>query len=81
MCPAIPGPAWRRVTRRAAPFCCWSSAVSCSPSGLNEDTPEALCSLDRLGGMRADVLLPGHGDPWTGGVAEAVAAAKIAGRS
>jgi glyoxylase-like metal-dependent hydrolase (beta-lactamase superfamily II) len=51
------------------------------PSGLNEDTPEALRSLDRLGGMRADVLLPGHGDPWTGGVAEAVAAAKIAGRS
>lgn len=51
------------------------------PSGLNEDTQEALRSLDRLGGMEADLLLPGHGDPWTQGVAEAVSAAKAAGRS
>ena len=51
------------------------------PSGLNEDTPEALRSLGRLDGMHARTLLPGHGDPWTRGVAEAVAAAKAVGRS
>lgn len=28
------------------------------PSGPNEDTPEALRSLGRIGGLRADVLLP-----------------------
>jgi glyoxylase-like metal-dependent hydrolase (beta-lactamase superfamily II) len=51
------------------------------PSGLNEDTPQALASLDALRGIDADLLLPGHGDPWTGGVAEAVRRAKAAGRS
>ena len=51
------------------------------PSGLNEDTAEALASLDALGGIDADLLLPGHGDPWTAGVAEAVRRAKAAGRS
>ena len=42
------------------------------PSGLNEDTPLALASLDALPGIEADLLLPGHGDPWKGDVAEAV---------
>jgi glyoxylase-like metal-dependent hydrolase (beta-lactamase superfamily II) len=51
------------------------------PSGLNEDTPQALASLDALRGIDADLLLPGHGDPWTGGVAEAVRRAMAAGRS
>lgn len=51
------------------------------PSGLNQDTAEALRSLDLLRGMNADVLLPGHGDPWTQGAAEAVSQAKAAGRS
>ena len=32
-------------------------------------------------GIEADLLLPGHGDPWTQGVAEAVRQAKAAGRS
>jgi len=41
------------------------------PSGLNMDTGQALASLDALRGIDAD-LLPGHGDPWTQGVAEAV---------
>ena len=35
------------------------------PSGLNRDTPQALQSLDVLDGIPADVLLPGHGEPWT----------------
>jgi glyoxylase-like metal-dependent hydrolase (beta-lactamase superfamily II) len=51
------------------------------PSGLNEDTERAFASLDALGGISAGLLLPGHGEPWTGGVAEAVTRAKAAGRS
>ena len=42
---------------------------------------EALASLDALLGIEADLMLPGHGDPWTEGVAEAVRRAKAAGRS
>ena len=51
------------------------------PSGLNTDTGQALASLDALGGIDADLLLPGHGNPSTQGVAEAVRQAKAAGRS
>ena len=42
------------------------------PDGLNEDGAQALASLDALLGIDADPILPGHGDPWTEGVAEAV---------
>ena len=51
------------------------------PSGLNEDTPQAFRSLDALSGVTADVILPGHGDPYRDGVPAALAAAKAAGRS
>jgi len=51
------------------------------PSGLNRDTPQALRSLAALDWVAADVLLPGHGEPWTEGVAEAVRLARAAGRS
>jgi len=51
------------------------------PSGLNMDTGQALASLDALRGIDADLLLPGHGDPWTGGAAEAMRQARAAGRS
>jgi glyoxylase-like metal-dependent hydrolase (beta-lactamase superfamily II) len=51
------------------------------PSGLNRDTAQALRSLDVLAGLEADVLLPGHGEPWTAGAAEAVRLARIAGPS
>ena len=51
------------------------------PSGLNEDTAQALASLDALAGIDADLLLPGHGDPWIAGVAEAIQRAKKAGPS
>jgi glyoxylase-like metal-dependent hydrolase (beta-lactamase superfamily II) len=37
------------------------------------DPSTALRSLDRLDGIEAGWLLPGHGEPWTGGVAAAVA--------
>jgi len=51
------------------------------PSGLNRDTPQAIRSLDVLDGLPAEVLLPGHGEPWTGGAAEAVRQARAAGPS
>jgi glyoxylase-like metal-dependent hydrolase (beta-lactamase superfamily II) len=51
------------------------------PSGLNSDTPQALRSLAALDGIAADVVLPGHGEPWTGGVAEALRLARAAGPS
>ena len=51
------------------------------PSGLNLDTAQALASLDALRGIDADLLLPGHGDPWTQGVAEAVQNARAVGPS
>jgi glyoxylase-like metal-dependent hydrolase (beta-lactamase superfamily II) len=51
------------------------------PSGLNADTPQALASLANLTGIKADVLLPGHGEAWTEGVEEAVQQARSAGTS
>jgi glyoxylase-like metal-dependent hydrolase (beta-lactamase superfamily II) len=40
------------------------------------DAEQALASLDRLAGIDAAWLLPGHGQPWTGGTAAAVAAVR-----
>ncbi|OMH24838.1 MBL fold metallo-hydrolase [Tersicoccus phoenicis] len=40
------------------------------------DTRQALASLDAIAALDADVALPGHGDPWRGRVADAVAEAK-----
>jgi glyoxylase-like metal-dependent hydrolase (beta-lactamase superfamily II) len=51
------------------------------PSGLNRDTSQALRSLDVLYGIPAEVLLPGHGEPWTQGAAEAAHLARAAGPS
>jgi glyoxylase-like metal-dependent hydrolase (beta-lactamase superfamily II) len=51
------------------------------PSAFNRDTPEALRSLAVLENVQADVMLPGHGDPFTGGPAEAVRLARAAGAS
>jgi hypothetical protein len=51
------------------------------PSGLNADTPQALASLANLAGIKADMLLPGHGEPWTAGVDEAILQARAAGLS
>ncbi|HEU4672840.1 MAG TPA: MBL fold metallo-hydrolase [Candidatus Limnocylindrales bacterium] len=36
------------------------------------DEPAALASLDRLAGLDAALVLPGHGAPWTGGIDEAI---------
>jgi glyoxylase-like metal-dependent hydrolase (beta-lactamase superfamily II) len=36
------------------------------------DAAEAVASLARLDGLAAALVLPGHGQAWTAGVAEAV---------
>ena len=36
------------------------------------DEATALVSLDRLVDLPAEIALPGHGEPWTGGIADAV---------
>ena len=36
------------------------------------DAGEAVRSLDRLAGIEARLVLPGHGQPWTEGVSEAI---------
>ena len=52
-----------------------------APDGLNRDSAQALASLETLASLPADTVLPGHGEPWTDGVAEAVRLARAAGRS
>lgn len=51
------------------------------PSALNMDSAQAIASLDKLADLAADVVLPGHGDPWTQGVSEAVSRARATGRT
>lgn len=51
------------------------------PSALNVDTDQALASLQVVERLPADLLLPGHGEPWTSGAAEAARAARTAGPS
>jgi glyoxylase-like metal-dependent hydrolase (beta-lactamase superfamily II) len=43
------------------------------------DPAAAIAALDRLDGIEAGWVLPGHGQPWTGGVAEAVRRIRAAG--
>jgi glyoxylase-like metal-dependent hydrolase (beta-lactamase superfamily II) len=43
------------------------------------DPAAAVASLARLDGVEAAWLLPGHGEPWTGGVAEALRRVRAAG--
>jgi glyoxylase-like metal-dependent hydrolase (beta-lactamase superfamily II) len=67
-------------------LCTWNALIGrrgpqIMSAGLNMNSDQALASLDRLGGISANVILPGHGDPWTEGVAEAIRRAKAAGRS
>ncbi len=45
------------------------------------DSAQAISSLDALAATRAGTLLPGHGEPWTGGAGAAVSAARSAGPS
>ena len=43
------------------------------------DSAQAMASLDRLAATGASVVLPGHGEPWTAGVASAVELARERG--
>jgi glyoxylase-like metal-dependent hydrolase (beta-lactamase superfamily II) len=51
------------------------------PSAFNTSNEQALASLERLEGIDASHVLFGHGEPWTGGVAAAVARARELGPS
>ncbi len=51
------------------------------PGSFNKDSPQSLRSLSRLEGIQADVVLPGHGEPWTGGVTQALRLARDIGPS
>jgi len=46
------------------------------PPAVNDDAEAARMSLARLEALQAELLLPGHGDPWPGSPADAVAAAR-----
>jgi glyoxylase-like metal-dependent hydrolase (beta-lactamase superfamily II) len=47
--------------------------------GATADTERALASLERLAGTGVRTLLPGHGEPWTGGAERAVQEARRVG--
>jgi glyoxylase-like metal-dependent hydrolase (beta-lactamase superfamily II) len=64
---------WNPLTGRAGP--------QIMPSAMNEDTPQALRSLEALEDISAEVVLPGHGEPWTRGLDEALRLAQSAGAS
>ena len=64
---------WNPLTRRVGP--------QIMPRAFNISSQESLASLDRIEGLTADVVLPGHGEPWREGVAAAVARAREAGPS
>jgi glyoxylase-like metal-dependent hydrolase (beta-lactamase superfamily II) len=46
---------------------------------FSADPAQALASLDRLEGIEARWVLPGHGQPWTDGVGEAIRRIRAAG--
>jgi len=46
------------------------------PAAVNDDPAAALASLSALETLTAELLLPGHGAPWSGSPAAAVAAAR-----
>jgi glyoxylase-like metal-dependent hydrolase (beta-lactamase superfamily II) len=64
-----------------ATYAVTSGAVGPQIAPFTSDPAEALSSLARVEGIEARWTLPGHGEPWTGSVAEAVAAvrARVAG--
>jgi glyoxylase-like metal-dependent hydrolase (beta-lactamase superfamily II) len=52
------------------------TAPQVMPALMNVSTPQAFDSLARLESVQAAALLPGHGEPWRGGVDVAVARAR-----
>jgi glyoxylase-like metal-dependent hydrolase (beta-lactamase superfamily II) len=51
------------------------------PAVLNTSNRECLESLDLLARVEAQVVLPGHGEPWRGAPADAAEQAKAVGRT
>jgi glyoxylase-like metal-dependent hydrolase (beta-lactamase superfamily II) len=45
-----------------------TGATGAQPAPFTDDRAQALASLDRLDGLSAAWVLPGHGAPWTAGV-------------
>lgn len=50
--------------------------VGAQPAPFTDDPAEAADSMDRLAGLSVSWVLPGHGAPWQGSVADAAAAAR-----
>ena len=46
---------------------------------FNTDNKQAFASLARFDAIEATTVLPGHGDPWTNGLAEAVRLVRLGG--
>ena len=59
---------WNPLTDRTGP--------QLLPAAFNVSTPQALASLARIEQVEAGLLLPGHGEPWSEGVAAAVERAR-----
>jgi glyoxylase-like metal-dependent hydrolase (beta-lactamase superfamily II) len=62
-------------------MCTWNPLTGATgpqlmPSPLNVSNSQCVSSLDQIAAVQADVLLPGHGEPWSGGVAAAVERAR-----
>jgi glyoxylase-like metal-dependent hydrolase (beta-lactamase superfamily II) len=62
-------------------LCTWhpltgSRGPQSMPPALTTNTAQATASLDRIAALDADVVLPGHGEPWTGGARAAVDVAR-----
>ena len=64
---------WNPLTGRSGP--------QIMPGAFAVSLAGELESLDRIEGLEAGVVLPGHGDPWTEGVPALVARAREAGPS
>jgi glyoxylase-like metal-dependent hydrolase (beta-lactamase superfamily II) len=64
---------WNPLTGRIGP--------QIMPAAFDLSTDRCLESLSRIENLQADLVLAGHGEPWTDGPAAAVARAREAGRS
>lgn len=51
------------------------------PRAFNRSSSQALESLDRMHGLDVSAVLPGHGEPWKGGLASAIVQAQKVGPS
>jgi glyoxylase-like metal-dependent hydrolase (beta-lactamase superfamily II) len=64
---------WNPLTGRDGP--------QIMPAALDVSTETCLASLGRIQGISAELVLPGHGDPWPDGPDAAVRLARQAGKS